>query len=263
MKILNGKIISDKITNELKDKVRLMEHKPKLAIVQVGDEIASNKYIKFKLLKAKNIGIKGIHKKFDINISQKDLINEIYELSKNVDGLIIQLPLPNKMNKQEVLDAIPREKDVDGLTTKNSIITPATPRGIMTLLLEYNISVKGKEVAVVGQSNLVGKPTANLCVEAGASIVNRFDKETGIKGTETADILIVAAGEHNLIKKENIKNGVVIIDVGINTLSNDKITGDVDRESVGEIPSAMSPVFGGVGPMTVISLFQNLIDIFK
>lgn len=176
----------------------------------------------------------------------------------------MQLPLPDQIDKQAILDVIPYEKDVDGLATGNNIITPATPKGIINLLKSYEVKIEGKHVAVVGQSKLVGKPVATLCEHEGASQVDRYTKQTGIKGTEKADILIVAAGEANLIKKQNIKKGVVIIDVGINTIADKlamtKIVGDVDRVSVGEIPSAISPVPGGVGPMTVISLMQNIIE---
>ncbi|NQZ65935.1 MAG: bifunctional 5,10-methylenetetrahydrofolate dehydrogenase/5,10-methenyltetrahydrofolate cyclohydrolase [Mycoplasmatales bacterium] len=260
MKILNGKIIADKITEKLKEEIKRLDNQPILTIVQVGNNLNSNKYIKFKLLKAEYLGVKGIHKKFPEDISEEELINQIEVLVNKSDGIIVQLPLPINLNKQKILNKIPHNKDIDGLSDGNKLIIPATPRGIMTLMNEYKISLINKEVAVVGQSNLVGKPIADLCEKSGAKKVNRFDINSGIKGTETSDILIVAAGQANLIKKENIKPGVIIIDVGISTLSNNKILGDVDRISVGKLPSAINPIIGGVGPMTVISLFQNLVE---
>ena len=262
MKILNGKKASLAIEKKLKNKVKNFNFKPKLIIVQVGENKVSKKYIKIKLKKAFDIGVEATHLKYSKDILEDKLIQKIQSISKKVDGLIVQLPLPKSFNTQKILDSIPIKKDVDGLNSKNFLITPATAKGVLDLLSFYNIKVKNKKVSVVGDSNIVGKPIANLCRKKGA-IVKTYNKTTGILGTETADVLIVAAGQKNLIKKENIKKGVIIIDVGINVLTNKKIVGDVDRNSVGNLPSAISPVPGGVGPMTVISLFTNLIDNLK
>ena len=259
MKILNSKFIVEKITKELKEKIKKSKYKPKLCIFQLGDNKSSNKYIKVKMIKSKELGVETTYLKYG-NISQEELILKIKEKSKVMDGIIVQLPLPKQYDTQLILNSIPYLKDIDGLSLKNNIITPATPRGIMTLLKEYKIEIKNKIVAVVGQSNLVGKPISILCEKEGA-FVRRFNSTTGLSGTELADILIVAVGKKKLIQNNNIKKNVVIIDVGINPLSNNKIVGDIDLESIKNKPYAISPVPGGVGPMTVISLFQNLIDV--
>jgi methylenetetrahydrofolate dehydrogenase (NADP+)/methenyltetrahydrofolate cyclohydrolase len=262
MKILNGIKVASIIEKKLKEKIKKNNLKPKLLIIQVGENKASNKYINFKMKKAFQINIEAIKLKYSKNIDEEKLINKIKKNAKNVDGLIVQLPLPKKYDTKKILNAIPLEKDVDGLNPKNNLITPATARGVMDLLFYYKINLKNKKVSVVGKSYLVGKPIAKLCLKNGAN-VKVHDKLTGLIGSEKADILIVAAGQKNLIKNQNIKKNVVIIDVGINVLTNKKIVGDVDRKSVGKKPSAISPVPGGVGPMTVISLFSNLIDILN
>lgn len=264
MEILDGKKVAASLVEELKTRVKHLKKRPLLTIVQVGNLPASNKYVANKIAKAHEIGIKTKLVKLNETIDEQKLKSKVIKKSKRSTGLIVQLPLPYNIDKQDILNAIPYEKDVDGLSGGNPIITPATPKGIITLLKAYNISLKDKHVAVVGQSHLVGMPVSLLCEHEGAKKVSRYTKETGIKGTEKADILIVAAGEANLIKKENIKPGVVIIDVGINTIADKvamtKIVGDVDKRSVGTLPSAISPVPGGVGPMTVISLMQNVVE---
>lgn len=263
MKILDGKKLASEITQDLKSRAALLNKKPLLIIINVGDNPASQKYVSSKIKKATEIGIKAKEVKVSAKVSQEKLEKLVAKKSKKATGIIVQLPLPEHISKQKVLDLIPFEKDVDGLATNNNLVTPATPKGIMTLMKRYDVELKGKKVAVVGQSNLVGKPVADLCELEGAK-VSRYTKETTIVGTEKADVLIVAAGQANLIKKENIKKGVVIIDVGINSIADEsamkKIVGDVDRDSVGELPNAISPVPGGVGPMTVISLMQNVIE---
>ncbi|MCC3161084.1 MAG: bifunctional 5,10-methylenetetrahydrofolate dehydrogenase/5,10-methenyltetrahydrofolate cyclohydrolase [Mollicutes bacterium PWAP] len=266
MKIFSGIKASKFIEEKLIKKISNLEIKPKIVIFQVNNLLASNKYISFKIKKAKILGIEADHIKIEdfdgYKVTEDMLINLIEKEINNYDGAIVQLPLPNGFDNKKILDSIPVEKDIDGLNSNQKIIFPATPRGIIDLLNFYEISWKNKEVSVVGQSKLVGKPVADF-LEKDAKIVKRFTKETGINGTENSDILIVAVGKKNLIKKENIKKGAFIIDVGINSLDNKKITGDVDRLSVGNKPGGISPVPGGVGPMTIISLFSNTIDLFK
>lgn len=263
MQILDGKVVAKQITENLKIRVEALRKKPTLVIFQVGDNQASNKYISSKIAKAKEIGISVELIKYHADINPDDLKKHIFKKTRKVTSAILQLPLPSNMNRQELLDVIPFEKDVDGLAFGNTSITPATPRGIMSLLAFYGFNVEGKKVAIVGQSRLVGQPIARLCEKAGADVIT-FNKTTGIKGTEEADILIVAAGSPKLIKAENIKQGAVIIDVGINEIADHdamlKIVGDVDRESIKNKALAVSPVPGGVGPMTVISLMQNIVD---
>ncbi|MGL5643680.1 MAG: bifunctional 5,10-methylenetetrahydrofolate dehydrogenase/5,10-methenyltetrahydrofolate cyclohydrolase, partial [Metamycoplasmataceae bacterium] len=174
------------------------------------------------------------------------------------------------LDKQTVLDAVDFHKDIDGLSQKNhdllyqnqKCIVPATAKAIISLLNAYNIEVKGKQIGVVGESNLVGKPTKELLIKMGA-IVTSFNIDTGIKNSEQADILIVAAGSPNLIKAENIKQNAVIIDVGVSRVDeSNKVYGDVDFDSVKNKASAISPVIGGVGPLTVVSLLENLVEIY-
>ena len=263
MKLIDGKKAAAEISAQIKNKINEKQYKPRLVIIQVGDNEASNKYIDFKLKKAKELGVEAVNKKYESHFPQRKIIEDIQDLAPWVDGIIVQLPLPDGYETQKILDAVPHDKDVDGLSTGNKSIVPATPRGILDLIRYANCKIKDKIVAVVGQSKLVGKPTADLMEQEGAKEVIRIDKNTGLSGTERADILIVAAGQKNLIKAKNIKDGSVIIDVGINTLGNGKITGDVDRKSVGNKPFLISPVPGGVGPMTVISLFSNLIESIK
>ncbi len=263
---LNGRKLATKKTIELKALVASFEKAPKMVIVQVGDDVASNKYINFKLKKAWEIGIDAEALKIEETISQEHLEHIIEQKLFEADGMIVQLPLPDHIDKTDILNLIPFEKDIDGLAKGNNIITPATPRGIMDLMSEYNVELKGKQVAVVGKSSLVGRPVADLCEKEGA-IVSRYSQRTGIDGTENADVLIVAAGQPKLIKANNIKQDAIIIDVGINEIADansmKKIVGDVDRDDIGSKAKAISPVPGGVGPMTVISLMANLIDIYK
>ena len=261
MKLLDGVVAAKanekKIKEEIKNNKKLI-----LGIFQVGDNPASNKYISMKIQKASLLGIQAEVIKVNSDITNDKLEKIIKEKCLELDGALLQLPITKHLDTQRMLNAIPVEKDVDGLNSSNNKVVPATPRGILDLLNFYNVSLKDKVIGVVGQSNLVGKPLSNELESKGFK-VKRFDLSTGINGTNLCDVLIVAAGHHNLIGKKDIKDGAIIIDVGINTLSNKKIAGDVNFEEVKDIASAISPVPGGVGPMTVISLFSNLIEINK
>ncbi|MGZ9413252.1 bifunctional 5,10-methylenetetrahydrofolate dehydrogenase/5,10-methenyltetrahydrofolate cyclohydrolase [Mycoplasma sp. Z386] len=269
-KILDGKKASEFFFQKQLNFFNLLPKKAIFKIVQVGNLEASNRYIKNKLKRAKELGVNGILIKLDENITEESLLSIVRQESIDCDGMIVQLPLPKHINSQKVLDSIPVVKDIDGLSSKNQnqfynnqfSLTPATAKGIMMLLDFYNIQVQNKKCYIIGESNLVGKPTKKLLTDAGA-FTHSFNKETGIKGSEDADILVVAAGETHLIKKENIKDKSVIIDVGINTLSNNKITGDVDFIDVIDKVEAISPVPGGVGPMTITALFENLMVTIK
>ncbi|UVD81592.1 bifunctional 5,10-methylenetetrahydrofolate dehydrogenase/5,10-methenyltetrahydrofolate cyclohydrolase [Mycoplasma iguanae] len=268
--LLDGRIAASKITEQLKSQVAKWQKKPYFAIIQVGDIFASNKYIANKVKKAQEIGIESEVIRFSETISEKDLILEIKKISQRVDSMIVQLPLPDHIDKQNALNAVPADKDADGLSKINyelfysnkKAVTPATPKGIMLLLEHYNIEIINKKAYVIGESNLVGKPTKELLSKKGA-FTKSFNIDTGIAGSEEADILIVAAGVSGLVKAENIKQNAIIVDVGINSLGNNKITGDVDFESVQNKVSAISPVPGGVGPMTVIALMTNIVELFE
>ncbi|MBN3535057.1 bifunctional 5,10-methylenetetrahydrofolate dehydrogenase/5,10-methenyltetrahydrofolate cyclohydrolase [Mycoplasma procyoni] len=263
--LIDGKKVSAFIFEKLKTFFESLDKKALFKIIQVGDNPASNKYIANKLKKASELSIESKHIKLNQNITQSELENIVKQESKECDGIIVQLPLPEHIDSQKVLDCVILEKDLDGLSQKNQqafylnqdAFAPATALGVIELLKFYNVPIKDKKAYVIGESNLVGKPTKFLLKQQGA-ITKSFNKHTGIKGSEEADILVVAAGHKHLVKPENIKQGAVVIDVGINTLSNAKITGDVDFEAVKHKASAISPVPGGVGPMTIISLFLNL-----
>ncbi|MGL4183781.1 MAG: tetrahydrofolate dehydrogenase/cyclohydrolase catalytic domain-containing protein [Metamycoplasmataceae bacterium] len=271
MNILDGVALSKKIIEEIKEEIEKNNYKITFCIIQIGNVFESNKYINNKLKKASYVGIKTDHKKYDNNISFEDLKKEINLFKNLYDGIIIQLPIPSTLNKKDVLDLIDVEKDVDGLTTKNKknfinnegfYFIPATAKAIITCLEENKIEIKNKKAYVIGESELVGNPTKILLNRLGA-ITRSFNIETGIKGSEEADILIVAAGCANLVKKENVKNGSTVIDVGINTFDENKIVGDVDIQDAKEKINNFSPSPGGIGPLTVCSLIQNIILAYK
>ncbi len=271
MLILDGKILANQKLKFLEKQISTMKIKPQMSIIQVGDVFESNKYIGIKIKQANSIGVKTNHIKLSENIDQEELTSLIKKECKQTDGLIVQLPLPQHLDKQKLLNAVDSEKDIDGLSQKNhnmiyqnkECIFPATAKAIISLLTFYNIPIKNQQIGIIGESNLVGKPTKELLKRMGG-IVNSFNLETGIKNSEKADILIVAAGSPNLVKAENIKEGAIIVDVGVSraNLSN-KIFGDVDFESVKNKAAAISPTVGGVGPLTVVSLLENLVEIYS
>ncbi|WP_426461394.1 bifunctional 5,10-methylenetetrahydrofolate dehydrogenase/5,10-methenyltetrahydrofolate cyclohydrolase [Mycoplasma hafezii] len=276
MQILSGKELAKEELAKLKQDLIDLDliRQPRLAIVQVGDNPASTKYVEQKRKKCEEVGIEAKVYHFRENISQDRLLKKLDDINEYSDGVIIQLPLPRHIPKQVILDAVPYDKDVDGLSTKNEFklyndndekhFVPATARAVLELMEHYNIDVKDKKVCVVGRSHLVGKPLAHIIKRMGANVAT-YDENTGIKGIENADIVIVAIGVAKYIKAENVKEGAIIIDVGTNL--DDKVTqelcGDVDFEGVKDKVAAITPVPGGVGPMTVVCLLKNLIDIFR
>lgn len=270
MILLDGKKISIEIAEELKVIVASLSFKPKLAIVCVGERADSISYIKRKIEYGKVIGVDTDLIKFPENVSEEEIINSILKLNDdaNINGIIVQLPLPNNLNKDKIINAINYKKDVDGLTDFNisklvkneKAIVPATSRGVMTLLNYNNIEVSGKSVVVVGRSLLAGKSIALLMSNADATVTICHSKTTNLKEkTKEADILVCAMGKPKFINKDYVKEGQVVVDVGISFMD-ESIAGDVDFEEVKGKVSAISPVPGGVGPMTVTSLFQNLLD---
>lgn len=266
--ILDGKKVANEESKILKSAIQKLKKTPKLCIVQVGNIYESNKYIKNKIKKAKEVGIKTEWIKENFEINESDLIKKINNIKNNFDGIIVQLPLPSHINTQNVLDVIDLDKDVDGLSTlnmnnfyenKKPFFVPATARAILLMCEYYKLDLKNKKIMIIGESNLVGRPTKRLLSHYTNSIESR-NKETGISGSENYDVLIVATGNPNLIKKENIKEGAIVIDVGINILDNQKIVGDVDYNDVYNKVHAITPVPGGIGPLTVICLLKNLVD---
>lgn len=269
-KIIDGKKLSLVIKNELLNMISEMDSKPQLAVIQVGNNEASNVYIKHKESLALELGIEFLYFKFDELVTMNELIIKIEELNVNekVDSIFIQLPLPKHLDSNLLINKIDTIKDVDGLTNKNIAllannqdgIIPCTPKGIMKIIDYYNIDLIGKYVVIIGRSNLVGKPLLNLLLNKNVTVTicHSYTKNLSIY-TKKADVLIVAVGQKYIIKKEMIKKGAVIIDVGINKVNN-KLHGDVDYENVLDKVSLITPVPGGVGPMTVVMLMQNVVD---
>lgn len=273
MEILDGKKIKDEILDELRNEVNNMQEKPTLVVVQVGNNEASNVYIKQKAKMARYVGYQFHHIKLDDTITEEKLLYEIDKLNKDksVHGILVQMPLPSQINTYKVQNAVLPEKDVDGLSDINTgklfhgkdALYSCTPFGVMELLKRYNINVVGKNVVVVGRSNLVGKPMATMLINEGATVTICNSKTNDLpKYTFNADILIVAVGKPKLITADMVKDGAVVIDVGINRLEN-RLCGDVDYENVLPKCSYITPVPGGVGQMTVAMLGKNVLKAYK
>lgn len=271
--ILDGKAFSDQIKDDLTKKVKNYLIKPCLAVIQIGNDEASNVYIKAKEKACNTVGINFIHVKFEEDTTEQEVINKIVELNNDtyVNGILLQLPLPSQFNQDKLLNLINKNKDVDGLTDinagllfkGNSNLVPCTPLGIVTLLKEYKIDLIGKHVVIIGKSNLVGKPLAILLLQEGATVTICHSKTNNLKQfTKRADILVSAVGKKDLVTKDMVKENSVIIDVGINRVAG-KLYGDVDFENVKDIVSFITPVPGGVGPMTVAMLLSNVVKNYE
>jgi methylenetetrahydrofolate dehydrogenase (NADP+)/methenyltetrahydrofolate cyclohydrolase len=264
-KLLDGKKVSENILEKLALKLEKWPRKPTLAVVLVDGDEPSEVYVSRKEKAAAKIGVnfRLIKKPNTISQAEFEVLIEALNKNQNVDGVIVQKPLPPQIDSDEVDILLSPEKDVDGLNPISTFI-PATTRGIMELLDFYKIGHKGKKIVVVGSSKLVGLPTALEFINKNAA-VSICDSKTPNLGSETkqADILIVATGKPHLITANMVKKGVVVIDVGMNRIEKDgktKLVGDVDFENVSKIASYITPVPGGVGPMTVAALLENLVD---
>lgn len=271
--ILDGKKLSEEIKLELKSKVSKFLIKPCLTVIQIGNDEASNIYIKSKEKACNEVGINFKHVKFSEFDEENEVINKIIELNNDpyVNGIIIQLPLPKKFNESKLLNLINKNKDVDGLTEINSgklfkdknNLVPCTPLGIIKLLDHYNIDLEGKHAVIVGKSNLVGKPLAILLLQRGSTVTITHSKTVDLKSfTKQADILICAVGKKDLIKEDMVKENSIVIDVGINRVDG-KIYGDVDYINIKDKVSYITPTPGGVGPMTVAMLLSNVIKNYE
>ena len=271
MNIIDGKMISSKLKEQYKAKIATLKKKPFLVMIRIGDDAAAEIYTRLKGKTCLELGIpySELHLKSDI--TQEELLKQIDELNNDekVTAILVESPIPYHLNILEAFDAIAPEKDVDGLNSVNlgnlagnhPTYIPATPLGIMRLLEEYKIDIEGKKCVVVGRSNLVGRPMA-LCLLNSNGTVTVCHSRTKDLGeiTREADILVVAIGKPRYIKEDMVKEGAVVIDVGINRVpESKKIVGDVDFDSVKDKCSYITPVPGGVGPMTIISLIDNLI----
>lgn len=275
--IINGQLLSQEIRGNILNEVKELETKygrvPHLVVILVGDNPASQSYVKGKQKACSEVGFKSTLIKMDADVSEEELLNEIKKINedKDVDGLLVQLPLPRHINEANVINAISIDKDVDGFHLINvarlhlgeKCIKPCTPKGIMTMLKSVNIDVKGKHCVVLGRSNIVGRPMAELLLCNDATVTLCHSKTQNLKEiTRNADILIVAIGKPKFVTRDYIKEGMCVIDVGVNRVDG-HLCGDVDFDDCKDIASYITPVPKGVGPMTITSLMENTLELFK
>jgi methylenetetrahydrofolate dehydrogenase (NADP+)/methenyltetrahydrofolate cyclohydrolase len=277
MTILDGKKLSAKIKEEVKKEVEELKKEgvtPGLAVILVGNDPASHTYVGMKSKACKETGIYSVVHEFPESISEKELLSTIEMINENpnIHGLLIQLPLPKHIDTTKVLEAVSPAKDVDGFHPYNmgrlveglDTFAPCTPLGVMELFKEYDINVYGKDVCVVGASNIVGKPMWALLVNEMATVDICHIATKDLKShTSRADIVIVGVGKPNLITADMVKDGVIVVDIGINKLPDGRLVGDVDFENVSKKASYITPVPGGVGPMTIAMLLKNTVKAAK
>lgn len=271
MTLLDGKSVSAKVERDLLSQIATLASRgvtPGLAVMLVGNDPASCAYVQMKAKACKRVGIYSVTHEMPTTITQDELLSVIKILNDdpNIDGILVQLPLPSHIQTSKILEAINPQKDVDGFHPFNvgkivanlDAFVPATPLGVMNLLKAYDIDVSGKDVAIVGMSNIVGKPLSALMLNAGASVscCHILTKDVSLY-TKNADIVCVAVGKVGLIKEDMIKEKAIVIDIGINRLESGALVGDVDFENVSKKASFITPVPGGVGPMTIVTLLQN------
>ena len=277
MGIIDGKRVASQIKENIVAEVRSLKQKtgktPGLAVVLVGDDHASAVYVRTKNKTCKNLGFQSFENILPANTKESTLLGLIDELNKDerVSGILVQLPLPSHISSYKILEAINPQKDVDGfhlenigrLVTGNATFKPCTPEGIIQLLDHYKVDIEGKNAVVLGRSNIVGKPISLLLLERNATVTICHSRTKNLSAiTKLADILIAAIGKPNFVTADMVKDDVVIIDVGINRV-NDKLIGDVDYQSVSKKASLITPVPGGVGPMTIAVLMANTLQAFK
>ena len=277
MTILDGKKLSEKIKDQVKTEVDELKKEgitPGLAVILVGNNPASQTYVRMKKNACEKVGMYSVVHEFPENITEKELLSTIDMINENpnIHGLLIQLPLPKHIDTTKVLERVSPLKDVDGFHPYNmgrlveglDTFAPCTPLGVMELFKEYNIDVYGKNVCVVGASNIVGKPMWALLVNEMATVdICHIATKDLKEHTKRADIVIVGVGKPNLITADMIKDGAIIVDIGINKLPDGKLVGDVDFENVSKKASYITPVPGGVGPMTIAMLLKNALKAAK
>ena len=268
MKILDGKALATKLRAELKEKIELLDRKPGLAVVLVGEDPASQIYVRNKIKACEELNIRSYSYHLPETIDQKsveDLLDQL-SLDDNIDGILLQLPLPKHLKQEEVMMHIAVKKDVDGFSPENlgllalhkERMVACTPLGVMKLLESEGITLEGKRAVVLGRSDTVGKPMAMLLLNASATVTVCHSKTQNLKEIcKNADILISAIGKPKFVTEDMVKDGAVVVDVGINRDENGKLCGDVDFEMVKDKTSYISPVPGGVGPMTITMLMHN------
>lgn len=269
--LLDGKKVAEKLKEELKGKIHNLDVKPGLAVICVGDDLASKIYVRIKHKICEEVGIYIEEHLFDSSVSEAEITDLIEKLNhdERIHGILVQSPMPYHINILNLFEKIAPQKDIDGFNSINvgklaqgiSDFIPCTPLGIMNLIKEYKIEIEGKNCVVVGRSNIVGRPMAQLLINSSGTVTVCHSKTKNLANiTKQADILIVAVGKPLFITSDMVKDGAVVVDVGINRKVNSKeILGDVDFENVKDKCSYITPVPGGVGPMTIITLVQNVI----
>ncbi|GIO00142.1 bifunctional methylenetetrahydrofolate dehydrogenase/methenyltetrahydrofolate cyclohydrolase FolD [Brevibacillus laterosporus] len=270
--VINGKEFAKSYRERIKQEVAELVDKgiqPGLAVVLVGDDPASQTYVNGKIKACEETGIYSKSFRLESNVTQQEVVDLVTELNQdpNIHGILVQLPLPKHMNEEAIIDTISPEKDVDGfhpisvgnLSIGKETFLPCTPHGVIELIKSTGISMEGKHAVVVGRSNIVGKPVSLLLLHENATVTMCHSRTKNLEEhTRQADILVVAVGIAHLIKKEHVKDGAIVIDVGMNRLDG-KLTGDVLFDEVKEVASHITPVPGGVGPMTITMLMQNTV----
>ncbi len=276
--LLDGQVLAYDIEKDLKNKIQIITaqtHKrPKLAVILVGKDPASITYVNMKIKACERVGMDFDLKTLQENITEAKLLSLIkdYNTDQNISGVLVQLPLPRHIDTKMILEAIDPSKDVDGfhplnigkLCTQKESFLPATPMGVMRLLEHYHIGIKGKDVAIIGASNIIGKPLSMLMLNAGASVsvCHILTKDISFY-TQNADIVCVGVGKPDLIKASMLKKGAVVVDIGINHLNDGRIVGDVDFNNAQKVAGFITPVPKGVGPMTIVSLLENTLIAFE
>jgi len=273
-RIIDGVALSQKIREEVAERVQALVARgtrPGLAVVLVGEDPASQVYVRNKVAACEKAGLYSIKEQYPADMTEADLLARIDALNQDptIHGILVQLPLPAHMNSHKVIEAIAAEKDVDGfhisnaglLMTGQPLFRPCTPYGVMKMLESEGVTLRGAEAVIVGASNIVGKPMAMLLLQAGATITICNSKTRDLAAqTRRADVVVVATGKPGMVTGDMIKPGAVVIDVGINRGADGKLCGDVDFASAREVASAITPVPGGVGPMTIAMLLVNTLE---
>ena len=274
MTIIDGKKLAENLRHKIANEVKEFSRPPGLAVILVGDDSASQVYVRNKTKACVEVGFYSdqIHK--SANITQEELLSEVRRLNDNktIDGILVQLPLPPHIDTEVIIEAIIPEKDVDGFSSENvgklmqnkPFLSPCTPKGVMAMLASLNYELRGKDCVIIGASKIVGRPMSMELLNADATVLVCHKETIGIaEKVRMADVVIAAAGAPNLVKADWIKEGAVVIDVGINRLEDGTLTGDVDFDEVSKIFKAITPVPGGVGPMTIACLLSNTVECFK
>lgn len=271
--IMDGKSLKGEILSGLAEKVKALDKVPTLCVIQVGDDEPSNVYINQKRKMCSEIGYNFIHEKYDDSITEEELLKNIdrFNSNDNIDAILVQMPLPSGINEKSIQNAVNKYKDVDGLNDSNivdlisgkSSLYPCTACGVISLLDKYGVILEGSNVVIVGRSSLVGIPLFHMLENRNATVTLCHSKTRNLQSiTKNADIIISATGVKGLIKEDMVNNNAVVVDVGI-TRENGKLYGDVDFDNVSKKASLITPVPGGVGPMTIASLAQNVLKAYK